>query len=335
MQYCNLGQSGLRVSNLALGTMTFGREATEAESHAMLDYFVEQGGNFIDTANVYSDGESERIIGTWLKNQSRDDLVIATKVRFSTDLRPNRIGLGRKHIMAAVDASLKNLQTDYIDLYQTHCWDPKTPLEESLSTLDTLVKAGKVRYIGASNMAGSHLQKALDLQEKYGWEKYVSLQPLYNLLDRTIEWELQDVCTTNGLGIIPWSPLRGGWLSGKFHRGMATPASGSRIEKAEAEGWSESWSAYNTEHTWNVLDTVKEIAGETGRSVAQVALAWLMTRPGVTAPILGVRTLDHLKDNAAAGDVELSAEQIERLTAVSEKPLPYPYDFIAGAAKRT
>lgn len=334
MKYTNLGHSGLRVSQLCLGTMTFGREASEADSHVMLDYFVEQGGNFIDTANVYSDGASERIIGNWLKHRNRDDLVIATKVRFSTNRAPNRIGLGRKHILSAIDESLKNLKTDYVDLYQTHCWDERTPLEETLSTLDELIRIGKVRYIGASNMAGYQLQKGLDLQERHGWQKYISLQPLYNLLDRSVEWELAEICRANGLGMIPWSPLRGGWLSGKFTRGMSTPVAGSRISKADAEGWSESWKAYNTDHTWNILDALAGIAGETGHSVAQIALAWLMTRQSVAAPILGVRTLEHLKDNAGATGVTLSRQQIDTLTAISDKPLPYPYDFITGAQKQ-
>lgn len=334
MEYRYLGRSGLKVSALALGTMTFGRETSEEDSHKMLDRYVAEGGNFIDTANVYSDGASEKIIGKWLKDQKRDDLVVATKVRFTANLNPNRIGLSRKHIFEAVERSLKNLKTDYIDLYQTHCWDPATPLEETLSSLDMLVKAGKVRYIGASNMAGWQLQRGLDLSEKHGWEKYVSLQPLYNLLDRELEWELVPACRANGLGIVPWSPLRGGWLSGKFHRGMQAPAEGSRIEKAEAEGWSESWSAYNTEATWAVVDTVQAIAGELGATPAQVALNWVLHRPGVTAPILGVRTMKQLEDNLGAANIELSDAQRTQLTEVSARRLPYPYDFIANAAKR-
>lgn len=334
MEIRYLGASGLKVSALALGTMTFGREASEADSHKMLDFYCDKGGNFIDTANVYSDGESERIIGTWLTARDRDDLVVATKVRFSANLSPNRIGLSRKHIVSAVEQSLKNLRTDYIDLYQTHCWDESTPLEESLSTLDLLVRQGKVRYLGASNMAGWQLQRALDLAGMRGWHPYVSLQPLYNLLDRELEWELVPACQAAGLGIIPWSPLRGGWLSGKFKRGMKAPASGSRIEKAEAEGWSETWSAYNTEATWRIVDTVHEIAGELGATPARVALKWVMDRPGVTAPIVGARTIEQLEDNLAAAELELSDEHRDRLDAVSDKALPYPYDFIEGAKQR-
>ena len=201
-----LGNTGLRVSVLCLGTMTFGRESSEADSHAILDRFVAAGGNFIDTANVYAGSASEQIIGNWLVNQKRDDLVIATKVRFPLGEGPNDVGLSRKHILSSIDASLTRLQTDYVDLYQVHAWDPVTPLEETLSTLDGLVKAGKVRYIGVSNFSGWQLQKAIDISKANGWEPFVSLQPLYNLLDRSTEWELLPLCQENGLGVIPVEP---------------------------------------------------------------------------------------------------------------------------------
>ena len=219
-----LGRTGLRVSVLCLGTMTFGREANEEQSRAILDAYTGAGGNFIDTADVYAGTESESIIGRWLKEQKRDDLVIATKVRFPSGEGPNDVGVSRKHILSSIDASLKRLQTDYVDLYQVHAWDAVTPLEETLSTLDGLVKAGKVRYVGVSNFTGWQLQKALDMSQAHGWEPFVSLQPLYNLLDRYTEWELVPVCENEGLGIIPWSPLRGGWLTGKYRRGHGTGA---------------------------------------------------------------------------------------------------------------
>ncbi len=329
-----LGKTGLRVSVLCLGTMTFGREATEAVSHDILDHYAGAGGNFIDTADVYAGTDSETIIGKWLAQQKRDDFVIATKVRFPTGEGPNDLGVSRKHILANVDASLKRLQTDYIDLYQVHCWDPVTPLEETLSTLDGLVKAGKVRYIGVSNHTGWQLQKAIDTSKAHNWEQYVSLQPLYNLLDRSLEWELVDVCHNEGLGIIPWSPLRGGWLSGKYRRGMDEPPKGTRMRKAEDEGWSEAWSAYNTERTWNVIDELIAVSEEVGKSPAQVALNWVMNRPGVTAPIIGARTLEQLEDNLGAEGWTLDDEQMARLNDVSELELPYPYDFIENAKQR-
>ncbi len=334
MEYRFLGKTGLRVSELCLGAMTFGRETTEEVSHQMLDRFVAAGGNFIDTADVYTRGVSEEIVGRWLRGKRRDDLVIATKVRFPMGEGPNDLGLSRKHILSGVEASLRRLGTDYIDLYQVHCWDPATPLEETLSTLDTLVRSGKVRYIGASNYSGWQLQKAIDLSRQHGWEPFTCLQPLYNLLDRNLEFELVHVCLNEGLGIIPWSPLRGGWLSGKYHRGMAAPVEGTRIEQAEKEGWSESWSAYANERTWGILDALFAVAEETGKQPAQVALRWLLQRPGVTAPIVGVRTLAHLENNLGAAGWTLSAEQMARLTQVSEPALAYPYDFIANAARR-
>ncbi len=332
MQYRYLGRTGMKVSELCLGAMTFGRESTEADSVQMMNRFVAAGGNFIDTANVYTRGVSEEIVGRWLRNRNRDELVIATKARFPMGEGPNDLGLSRKHLLAAVEESLRRLHTDYIDLYQVHCWDPGTPLDETLSTLDTLVRSGKVRYIGASNYSGWQLQKAVDTSRHQGWEPFSCLQPLYNLLDRSLEWELVQVCQNEGLGIIPWSPLRGGWLSGKYRRGMAAPVAGTRIEKAEQEGWSESWSAYNNERTWSVLDALFAVAEEAGKEPVQVALRWLLQRPGVTAPIIGARTLAHLESNLGAAGWELSPAQMARLTEVSEPDLPYPYDFITRAA---
>lgn len=332
MDYRYLGATGLKVSELCLGAMTFGREADEAASFAMLDAFVDAGGNFIDTANVYTAGASEEITGRWLENKSRDDFVIATKVRFPMGTGPNDLGLSRKHILKSVEDSLHRLHTDYIDLYQVHCWDPGTPLEETLSTLDSLVKSGKVRYIGASNYAGWQLQKAVDMARSHNWEPFACLQPLYNLLDRSLEWELLPVCRSEGLGVIPWSPLRGGWLSGKYHRGMDAPPSNTRIEQAQREGWSESWSAYANEHTWGVLDALFAVAEEIGHTPAQVALNWLLRQPGVTAPIVGARSLTHLEDNLGAAGWALEPEQVQRLEAAGRRELPYPYDFITRAA---
>jgi aryl-alcohol dehydrogenase-like predicted oxidoreductase len=329
-----LGRTGLRVSTLCLGTMTFGRESSEADSHAILDRFVDAGGNFIDTADVYAESASEQIIGKWLARRNRDDVVLATKVRFPMGEGPNDLGLSRKHILSNIDASLRRLQTDYVDLYQVHAWDPVTPLEETLSTLDGLVKAGKVRYIGASNFSGWQLQKAIDISRRNGWEPFVSLQPLYNLLDRYTEWELLPLCQNEGLGVIPWSPLRGGWLSGKYRRGMDEAPQGTRVRKAEEQGWSESWSAYNSERTWSVIDELAAIAKETGKTPAQVALNWVLNRPGVTAPIIGARTMEQLEDNLGAAGWALDEEQMERLNQISELEMPYPYDFIAGAIKR-
>lgn len=328
MDYTYLGRTGLQVSRLCLGTMTFGRETDEATSHHMLDYFVEVGGNFIDTANSYSSGLSEEIIGRWLVGKPRHDLVIATKVRFGSGL--NKRGLSRKHILDSVEGSLRRLQTDYLDLYQLHMWDYATPIEESLSTLDGLVRSGKVRYLGVSNFSGWQLQKAIDLCRAMHWENIVCLQPLYNLLDREAEWELLPVCLNEGVGIIPWSPLRGGWLSGKFRRDMAAPTQDTRIKIREQAdlAWTEDWANYNMDATWQVVDALHEIAQETGKSPAQVALNWLLQRPGVTAPIIGARTMAQLQDNLGAVGWSLSAEQMACLNQASHKRLPYPYALL-------
>lgn len=332
MNYRYLGKTGLKVSELCLGAMTFGRETTEADSRAMLDRFVAAGGNFIDTANVYTRGASEEIVGRWLQGKQRHDLVIATKVRFPMGEGPNDLGLSRHHILWAAEESLRRLGTDYIDLYQVHCWDPGAPLEETLSALDSLVRSGKVRYVGASNYAAWQLQKAVDLSKQHGWEQFSCLQPLYNLLDRAIEWELVQVCQNEGLGIIPWSPLRGGWLSGKYHRGMSAPVEGTRIDAAEKQGWSESWSAYATERTWAILDELFAVAKEVDKTPAQVALNWLLQQPGVSAPIIGARTMEQLENNLGAAGWALGISLVVRLNEISHAELPYPYSFITRAA---
>ncbi|MDX1741268.1 MAG: aldo/keto reductase [Rhodothermales bacterium] len=329
-----LGDTGLKVSELCLGAMTFGREANEQDSRAMMDRYADAGGNFIDTANVYSNGISEEILGRWLSGRRRDDFVVATKVRFPMGDGPNDVGLSRGHILHSVEASLGRLQTDYIDLYQMHCWDPGTPLEESLSTLNQLVEQGKVRYLGVSNFTGWQLQKAVDITRAHGWTPLVSLQPLYNLLDRSTEWELVPVCEREGLGIIPWSPLRGGWLSGKYRRGMTAPPKNTRVEAAAREGWMEGWADYANERTWSILDELFAVAEEAGKTPPQVAIRWLLQRPGVTAPILGARTSGHLEDNLGATGWDLTPEQMDRLTSVSEPISTYPYDLLSRITGR-
>ena len=319
-----LGKTGLRVSELCLGAMTFGREADEATSFEMMDAFVDEGGNFIDTANVYSNGLSEEVVGKWLKTKNRRDIVVATKVRFPMGEGPNDVGLSRKHIMDSVEDSLRRLGTDYIDLYQVHNFDVATPLRETLSTLDTLVKQGKVRYIGASNYKGYQLQKAIDLSKAMNLEPFTCLQPLYNLLDRAVEWELVEVCQNEGLGIIPWSPLRGGWLTGKYTRDMEGDIpENMRLKLATEFGWSESWENYGNNRTWDILEALAAVAKEVGKSVPQVALNWVKDRPGVTAPIIGARNMKQLTDNMGSVGWTLSDEQRQRLDDLSNMPGPY------------
>jgi aryl-alcohol dehydrogenase-like predicted oxidoreductase len=325
MDYRFLGRTGLKVSELCLGAMTFGRESTPEVSFQVLDRFAAAGGNFIDTADVYGQGVSETITGQWLKNKRREDWVIATKVRFRVGEGVNDEGLSRKHILASVEGSLRRLGTEYIDLYQVHSWWDQINLDETLGTLDTLVQSGKVRYLGVSNFRGWQLQKALDLSRMRGWEPFVCLQPLFNLLDRGIEYELVPICQNEGLGIIAWSPLRGGWLSGKFRRGMTAAPEGTRIETATRLGWSENWDTYDNEHTWSVLDALVGVAQESGKTPAQVALQWLLQRPGVTAPIIGARNLQQLEDDLGAIGWSLADEHLNRLNEVSAPQKIYPY----------
>jgi aryl-alcohol dehydrogenase-like predicted oxidoreductase len=320
-----LGTTGLRVSELCFGAMLFGEVIDEKVSHELLDGFVDAGGTFIDTSNNYSRGVSEQILGRWLTRQRREDLVIATKVRGRMSDAPTDEGLSRQHIMKSVDESLRRLRTDYLDLYQIHYWDPDTPIAETLSTMDTLVRSGKVRYVGACSVKGYQLQKALGVADKHGWEPFVSLQPCYNLLVREPEWELIALCRKEGLGVLPFSPLAKGWLSGRYRRDRAEPPSDSRIAAA---GGRMRWAEYGTEHTWAVLDVLHEVSAETGRTPAQVALNWLLDAPGVTAPIIGVRTREQLDDNLGAVGWSLDAEQRARLDKASSRPAPYPYSWV-------
>ncbi len=326
MQYRFLGRSGLKVSEVALGTQTFGWVAEEREAHAMLNHFIESGGNIIDTANIYNDGVSETIVGNWInKRKERDSLVIATKVFFPSGSGPNDTGLTRKHIFNEVDKSLLRLKTDYIDIYQAHCFDRSTPLEETLNTFNDLVRSGKVRYIGASNFIASKLQQALMLSRSNGWAAFISLQPEYSLIVRSTEWELIPLCQEQGLGVLAWSPLAGGWLTGKYRHGEPPPPN-SRVGRKDR--WDDQPQQRESEITWRVIDTLIQIGKESGKSPAQVALNWLIQQPGVTAPILGARTIEQLKENLGCIGWKLSDEEIENLKTASQIPLPYPYRFI-------
>jgi aryl-alcohol dehydrogenase-like predicted oxidoreductase len=255
--------------------------------------------------------------------------VLATKVRFATGEGPNDVGLSRKHVLRAVQASLRRLATDYVDLLQIHTWDPGTPVEETLRTLDQLVRDGLVRYVGASNLTGWQLERSVQLARTHGWEPFTTLQPQYNLLSRGIEWEVLPVCAEHGVGVIPWGPLAGGWLTGK-HR-PSGPAAGSRVVSALPEH-AEAWQRRAEERTWTVLRAIQEIAERHGASPAQVALNWLRAKPLVTAPILGARSREQLEDNLGCVVWQLSSEEVAQLDRASAVELPYPYDFIENAA---
>ena len=325
MEYRYLGNSGTPVSALGLGTMTFGAETHEPGAHAQLDRFVEAGGTFIDTADVYSQGVSEEIVGRWLaKSGRRSEVVLATKARFPMGGDPLDRGAGRRHLRRALRASLERLGVDDVDLYQVHGWDPNTPIDETLSTLDEFVTQGLVEYVGWSNVTGWQMQRIVDRCDMNGWARPVTLQPQYNLLDRGIELEVMPVCLEEEIGILPWSPLGGGWLTGKYSR-ESRPTGDTRLGEDPERGV-EAYDIRNTERTWNILGVMEHIATNRGVSFAQVALAWVRQRPAVSSVILGARTLGQLEDNLASASVVLSTEEMTSLTAISAPGLPpYPY----------
>ena len=335
MDYRTLGNSGAVVSELALGTMTFGAEADEEVSHAILDAYVEASGSFVDTADVYSSGDSETIIGRWLAAHPTDaaQMVIATKGRFPMGDGPNDLGTSRRHLLSALDASLERLGVEHIDLYQMHAWDAVTPLDETLRFLDDAVRAGKISYYGFSNYLGWQLTKAVARAAALGFTPPVTLQPQYNLLVRDIEHEIVPASLDAGIGLLPWSPLAGGWLSGKYVRDQP-PTGATRLGEDPTRGM-EAWEARNAdERTWIVLDAVTSIATTHQVSASQVALAWLSAQPAVSSVILGARTVAQLQDNLGAAELVLTADELGQLTDASGPRVDdYPYG-VAGVAQR-
>ncbi len=336
MQYRTLGRSGAVVSSHCLGTMTFGSEADEATSGAILETFVEAGGTFVDTADVYSGGASEEIIGRWLAAHPTEasQVVLATKGRFPMGEGPNDLGLSRRHLRDALDASLRRLGVEHVDLYQMHAWDAVTPLEETLRFLDDAVTAGKISYYGFSNYLGWQLTKAVHTAAAHGWAVPVTLQPQYNLLVRDIEHEVVPASLDAGIGLLPWSPLAGGWLTGKYERDVP-PSGATRLGENPQRGM-EAWQGRNDdERTWHVVDALREIADARDVSASQVALSWLADRPAVTSVILGARTVEQLSDNLAAADLVLTEDEATRLTKASAPQVDdYPYGT-AGVAQRS
>jgi aryl-alcohol dehydrogenase-like predicted oxidoreductase len=327
MEYRQLGRSGLRVSTLTMGTMTFGGKGWAktvgdlgvSEARRLVDICIDAGVNLIDTADVYSSGASEEIIGEILGGVRKNGTLIATKARFPMGDGPNDAGNSRHHLISACEASLKRLKTDVIDLYQVHEWDGQTPLEETLEALDTLVKQGKVRYIGCSNFSGWHIMKALGISEREHRERFVSQQIHYTLEARDAEYELLPVSIDQGLGVLVWSPIAGGLLSGKHRRNQAAPE-GTR----QFAGWTEP-PIRDEDRLWNIVETLVSIGDIRGVSAAQVALSWLIGRKAVTSVIIGGRTEEQFRDNLAAADFKLSGEERQRLDDVSLPQLLYPY----------
>ena len=331
MKYRILGRTGLKVSELCLGTMTFGDNffniavVDQSDADTMVARAIDVGINFFDTADVYSYGRSEEVLGQTLKTLSvtRDQVIIATKVRSAMSEAAgtgagdvNNVGLTRQHIFAAVDHSLRRLGTDYIDLYQVHGWDILTPIEETMRALNDLVRMGKVRYVGCSNWAARHLMKAQMACEAHDWSSFVSLQAYYSLVGRDLEYELLPLCREEGIGVLPWSPLSGGFLSGKYTRDNPTPEGARRS--------SFDFPPVDIERGFDAIEVLQKIAKDKNSTVPQVALAWLLAQPGVTSVIIGANKMSQLEDNLKAAELELSAAEIEMLSATTAPRPIYP-----------
>ncbi|MGB3896940.1 MAG: aldo/keto reductase [Mesorhizobium sp.] len=334
MEYRTLGRSGLKISTLTMGTMTFGGQGAFAkvgntdlaEARRQIDLCLDAGINLIDTANMYSAGRSEEIVGEALGGKRKNDVLIATKARMKIGTGPNDEGLSRYHLIRECEKSLKRLKTDVIDIYFMHEWDGVTPLEETLSALDMLVRQGKVRYVGCSNYSGWHIMKALGIAEREHYPRFVTQQIHYTLEAREAEYELLPISVDQGLGVLVWSPLAGGLLSGKYTRDKATAR--------QLAGWSEP-PIRDEERLWRIVDTLVEIGKERGVSAAQVGLAWLLGRPAVASLVIGGRNEAQFKDNIAAAGLTLSLEERSRLDAVSKPPVLYPYWHQQATAKRS
>jgi aryl-alcohol dehydrogenase-like predicted oxidoreductase len=327
MEYRTLGNSGCAVSNLCIGTMTFGTETDEPGAYEQLDVFLEAGGTFVDTADVYSDGVSEEIIGRWFADRPAevtDRVVLATKGRFGPAGDPNGSGSSARHLTRALDASLTRLGLDRVDLYQVHAYDPVTPLEETLRTLDGFIRAGKIAYYGLSNFTGWQLTKLVHLARALNLAPPVTLQPQYSLIVREIEWEIVPAALDAGMGLLPWSPLGGGYLSGKYKRDQR-PTGDTRLGDNPERGM-EAWERRGSERTWRIIEAVQEVAEARGVSMAEVALAWVTDRPGVTATILGARTTEQLRTNLGAAGLHLTPAETAALDAASDlHAADYPY----------
>lgn len=329
-----LGNTGVRVSELCFGAMTFGGrgywtsigQVQQREADDLVNTAMNGGINFFDTADVYSEGWSEEILGKALGSR-RKEIVLATKVRGRTGPGPNDVGLSRRHIFESCEASLRRLNTDYIDLYQVHSFDPRTPLEETLRALDDLVREGKVRYIGVSNFTGWQLMKALSISEKQNLERFVTLQAFYSLIARDLENELVPLSLDQNLGILTWSPLGGGFLTGKYRRGKPRPQDARRSDPTDQ------FLQFDEEKGFDIVDELDRIARKHDATVAQAALNYLLRKPGVTSVIIGARTKEQLLDNLEAGDWEMTPEEVGRLDKLSIPPRAYPYWMLARLSK--
>jgi aryl-alcohol dehydrogenase-like predicted oxidoreductase len=338
MEYRKLGQSGFNVPVLTLGTGTFGggneffktwgETDAKGASH-LIDICLEAGLTMFDSADIYSNGLAEEVLGAAIKNR-RDKVLISTKATFRLGQGPNDVGSSRFHLLKSVEGALKRLGTDYIDLFQLHGFDAQTPVEETLSTLDSLVKAGKIRYIGCSNFSGWHLMKSLAVSDRYGWSRYVAQQTYYSLIGRDFEWELMPLGLDQGVGAVVWSPLGWGRLTGKIRRGQPLPKTSRLNSKLSTDMGPQ----VADEYVYKVVDALDEVAKETGKTVAQIALNWLLQRPTVSTVIIGARDEHQLRDNLGAVGWNLTPAQVAKLDAASAVALPYPYWHQSGFKER-
>jgi aryl-alcohol dehydrogenase-like predicted oxidoreductase len=332
MEYRTLGRSGLKVPELCFGTGTFGAgneffkawgETSQDEATKLIDICMEAGCNFFDTADVYSDGASETMLGQAIGHLKREDVLISTKATFRQDnlTGPNDVGSSRYHLINALNGSLKRLKTDYVDVYHMHAFDATTPVEETLNTLDKMVREGKVRYIACSNFSGWHLMKSLSVSERYGWARYVGHQVYYSLVGREYEWELMPLALDQGVGALVWSPLGWGRLTGKIRRGQPLPEN-SRLQNASVV---ENGPQPDMEYLYKVVDAIDEVVKETGKTVPQIALNWVLRRPTISTVVMGARDEKQLRANLDAAEWKLTTEQVAKLDAASETALVYPY----------
>jgi aryl-alcohol dehydrogenase-like predicted oxidoreductase len=330
MEYRQLGRSGFKVPELCFGAGTFGTgneffkawsDTNDEEARRIVDLCMDAGVNFFDTADIYSNGGSELALAKALSHLKREDFLLSTKCTFRFGEGPNNVGSSRYHLIRSLEGSLKRLGTDYIDVYHLHGFDATTPVEETLNTLDKMVREGKVRYIACSNFSGWHLMKSLSVSERYGWARYVGHQVYYSLVGRDYEWELMPLAADQGVGALVWSPLGWGRLTGKIRRGQPLPKESRLNTKIVVEGGPRP----NDEYLFNVVDALDEMAKETGKTIPQIALNWVLGRPTVSTVIVGARNEEQLKANLGAVGWKLTPEQVARLDAVSKTDLAYPY----------
>ncbi len=330
MEFRQLGRSGLKVPELCFGAGTFGAgdeffkawgETSEEEARKLIDICMEAGVNFFDTADIYSNGASETMLGKAFAHLKREDILISTKATFRFGSGPNDVGSSRYHLTQALEGSLKRLGTDYVDVYHLHAFDALTPVEETLNTLDKFVREGKVRYIACSNFSGWHLMKSLSVSERYGWARYVGHQVYYSLVGRDYEWELMPLAQDQGVGALVWSPLGWGRLTGKIRRGHPLP----ETSRLKTQSVVDAGPQPDQEYLYKVVDALDEVAKETGKSIPQIALNWLLRRPTISTLIIGARNEEQLRANLASTGWKLTPEQIAKLDAASATPLAYPY----------